>query len=248
MLGVIEMKEQSTSMPIHAPAFPDPFVPYECPDYVSLYAVVEMDEAEVRRILSYTDFEYVSNQAVISITDFSNCNKIPYMDSAIVIPIKYGNKYGGYYIYEYENNDAAIAAGRELWGYPKKYADISLIEKDGIYSGEVKKDGKVFLEIKSTHSNDIAEMEEPQVTPHLNIRTILHPGGDDPIRQIIERDTSPDFVLKEKFNVNVELKMTSTQFEPLDQLKPLKILCGGVVKGDFYATKKNGWGKVISEL
>src|SRR5699024_11298573 len=118
------LKKTTTSMPIHSPAFPDPFVPYESPDYVSLYAIVEIDEHEVKRILAPTEFDYVNNYAVISITDFSNCNKIPYMDCAIVIPVQFEGKYGGYYIYEYENNDAAIAAGRELWGYPKKYADI----------------------------------------------------------------------------------------------------------------------------
>lgn len=238
------MKKTTTSMPIHAPAFPDPFVPYESPDYVSLYAVVEVDEAEVKRMLSLTAFDYVSNQAVISITDFSHCNKVPYMDCAIVIPVQFEGKYGGYYIYEYENNDAAIAAGRELWGYPKKYASIELNETDGVYTGTAKKDGEVFLELVA--SKGTKEIEVPKITPHLNIRTILDPMGGKPMRQIIERDTSPDFVLKDEFPVDIQLNIKSTQFEPLENLEP-KVLGGGIIKGDFYATEENGWGKIISQ-
>ncbi|MDQ0269590.1 acetoacetate decarboxylase family protein [Cytobacillus purgationiresistens] len=241
------MIKKSTSMPVHAPSFPDPFVPYESPDYVSLYAVVEVNEEELRRILSFTEFEYVSNQAVISVTDFSNCDKLSYMDCAIVVPIKYGDKYGGYYIYEYENNDAAISAGRELWGYPKKYADITLTEENGVYSGKVKKDEKVFLELTSISSEEAVKVEEPKITPHLNIRMIPNPGGGPSVRQIIERDTSPDFKLKDKLHFDVQLDIQSTKFEPLELLKPLKILGGGVVKGDFYATEENGWGKIISK-
>src|SRR5699024_11750381 len=64
---------------------------------------------------------------------FSNTDKVSYMDCAFVVPIKYEDKLGGYYFYEYENDDRAIAAGRDLWGYPKKYADIELVEENGQY-------------------------------------------------------------------------------------------------------------------
>ncbi|MEK5036579.1 acetoacetate decarboxylase family protein [Sporosarcina sp. FSL K6-3457] len=242
------MTNKSYNTPAHAPMFPDPFVPYESPDYVSLYAVTKVNEEEVRRILSFTPFEYVSNEAVISITDFSKCNKIAYMDAAVVIPVKYGDKYGGYYIYEYENNDAAIAAGRELWGYPKKYAKISLKEENGVFYGKVEKGGKVFLEITGEKSEeDFIPLVEPKTTPHLLMKTIPNPSGGSSVRQIIERDTSPDFKLKEKLQVSVNVKIQSTEREPLDLLQPVKILGGGVIKGDFYATEENGWGKIIGD-
>jgi acetoacetate decarboxylase len=241
------MSNESYNTPAHAPMFPDPFVPYESPDYVSLYAVAEVNEEEVRRILAFTPYEYVSNKVVISITDFSKCNKVPYMDAAIVVPVKYGDIYGGYYIYEYENNDAAIAAGRELWGYPKKYAKISLTEENNILTGKVEKNGNVFLQITGEKAEGLPGVEEPKTTPHLLMKTIPHPSGKPSTRQIIERDTTSDFVLKEKRKVDVTLTVQSTEREPLELLKPLKILGGGLVKGDFYATEENGWGKILTE-
>ncbi|ASN04281.1 acetoacetate decarboxylase family protein [Virgibacillus necropolis] len=242
------MKRNAYNVPVHAPLFPDPFVPYECKDYVSLFAVVEANKEEVKQILSYTPFEYVNNKMVISISDFSNTDKISYMDCAMVVPVKYGEKYGGYYIYEYENNDAAIAAGRDLWGYPKKYAEITLAEKNGKIYGAAKKNGKVLLEMSSTLSEKIPKIDEPKTTPHFNIRTIPKPAGGILLQEIIERDTSPDFQLHEKAFTNIHLKMNSTATESLSLLEPLKVLGGGVIKGDFYATNENGWGKVLETI
>ena len=242
------MRSSAYNVPVHAPLFPDPFVPYQCKDYVSLFAVGEANEAEIRRILTYTPFEYVDNKIVISISDFSKTDKLSYMDCAIVVPVKYGDKYGGYYIYEYEDNDAAIAAGRDLWGYPKKFAEITLTEQDGKFYGYAKKNGEIFLELKADLSNTIEKVSEPKVTPHLNIRTIPRATGGIYFQEIIERDTSPDFVLHNKTFLNVDVRWNETITEPLNRLGPIKILGGGVIKGDFYATEENGWGKVLETL
>jgi acetoacetate decarboxylase len=239
------VRSNANNVPVHAPLFPDPFVPYKCKNYASLFAVAEAKEEEIKRILSFTPFEYVDNKVVISISDFNNTDKLSYMDCAIVVTVKYGDKYGGYYIYEYENNDAAIAAGRDLWGYPKKYAEIALKEQDGKIYGYAKKNGDVFLEIKADLSDTIKKVNEPKTTPHLNIRTIPKANGGIHFQEIIERDTSPDFLLHNKTFLHVETKMGDTLTEPLSQLGPLKIIGGGLVKGDFYATEANGWGKVI---
>lgn len=242
------MNKPAYNVPVHAPLFPDPFVPYTCKDYVSIFAIAKVKETEIRRILSYTPFEFVSDKIVLSITDFSNTDKVSFMDCALVVPVKYGNRNGGYYFYEYENNDAAIAAGRDLWGYPKKYAGINLIENDGELIGSARKNGEVFLEIKVDTSKETHKPEEPETSPHLNIRTIPKPDGNIYMQEIIERDTSPDFVLHEKTYNPVSVNVKSTTTDPLHLLEPLDIVGGGVVRGDFYATEENGWGKMLERI
>ncbi|OZU87636.1 hypothetical protein CIL03_16235 [Virgibacillus indicus] len=243
------MRANNYNIPVHAPLFPDPFVPYTCKDNVSLFAVTEVNEEEVKRILFYTPFDYVDNKMVVSVTDFSNTDKVSYMDSAMVVPVKYGDRYGGYYIYEYENKDAAIAAGRDLWGYPKKYAEINLEEENGVYSGAAKKNGETIISLKANVDDKVSSVGEPITTPHFNIRTIPKPTGGIQFQEIIERDTSPDFVLHEKFYTSmVDVEINATETEPLNLLKPIKVLGGGVVKGDFYATEENGWGKVLGTI
>ncbi|WP_152654851.1 acetoacetate decarboxylase family protein [Oceanobacillus sp. CFH 90083] len=243
------MKKNYSNVPVHSPLFPDPFVPYQCKGYVSMYAVLEVNKKEIEQTLSYTPFDYVDNKIVVSISDFSNTDKLSYMDCAIVVPVQYKGKTGGYYIYEYENQDAAIAAGRDLWGYPKKYAAITLKESNGAFYGEAVKDGQAIIKLSGDFNHTVGSLAEPITTPHLNIRTIPKPTGGIQFQEIIERDTSPDFVLYEKRYTNdIQLTLQSSKTDLLNRLEPLQILGGGLIKGDFYATEENGWGKVLDTI
>ncbi len=54
-----------------------------------------------------------------------------YTESGQVIPVTYKGQKGGYVHAMYLNDDAPIAGGREIWGFPKKLAEPALrIEKD----------------------------------------------------------------------------------------------------------------------
>jgi acetoacetate decarboxylase len=49
-----------------------------------------------------------------------------YTESGQVIPVTYQGVHGGYVHSMYLNDDAPIAGGREIWGFPKKLAEPSL--------------------------------------------------------------------------------------------------------------------------
>lgn len=54
-----------------------------------------------------------------------------YTESGQVIPVSFKGQQGGYVHAMYLNDDAPIAGGREIWGFPKKLADPALrVEKD----------------------------------------------------------------------------------------------------------------------
>jgi acetoacetate decarboxylase len=56
-----------------------------------------------------------------------------YAESGQVIPVAYEGAAGGYVHSMYLNDDAPIAGGREIWGFPKKLADPCLrTEKDAL--------------------------------------------------------------------------------------------------------------------
>jgi acetoacetate decarboxylase len=56
-----------------------------------------------------------------------------YTESGQVIPVTYKGVHGGYVHSMYLNDDAPIAGGREIWGFPKKLAEPSLrVEKDAL--------------------------------------------------------------------------------------------------------------------
>ena len=184
------------NMPVQASLVPHPFMPYHCPGNRSVYAVCRGDEGALRSLLEPTPFDYVEDRFVVSVTDFSNCDKVPFFDAAIVMPVRFGDLTGGHYVFEYEDDDRAIAAGRELWGYPKKQASISLDRKGDLVCGSASRHGTTILEIELPLEFAVKALEKPDILPHLNLRTIPAPDGPGTtLRQVIARDTTPDFVL-----------------------------------------------------
>src|SRR5215467_5252942 len=49
-----------------------------------------------------------------------------YTETGQVIPVSFGREHGGYVHAMYLDDEAPIAGGRELWGFPKKLAAPSL--------------------------------------------------------------------------------------------------------------------------
>ena len=236
--------QRANNMPVQAPLIPHPFVPYHCPGNRTLYAVCRGDESVLRAMLEPTPFELADDRFVVSVSDFSNCDKVPFMDAAIVVPVTFGDLPGGNYLFEYENHDAAIAAGRDLWGYPKKYARILMARDGDTVSARVERDGVRLMEIVCHLHAGAAPPDRPVVTPHLNQHLVPAPDGPGWVsRRVIARDTSPDFELKADEAGDVELHLGELPGHPLSCLQPLELL-----GGDFHATDEHGWGRVVATL
>lgn len=73
--------------------------PLEIPDAIAKFEVIRMPDSQ----------------------GFGN-----YTESGIVIPVTYKGKPGGYCAYMFLDDFPPIAAGREIWGFPKKYAHPEL--------------------------------------------------------------------------------------------------------------------------
>jgi acetoacetate decarboxylase len=239
--------KRGNNMPVQSPLIPEPFVPYQCKGNRILYVVCRGDRRVIDKYLKHTPFESVDDRYVVSIADFSKCDKASFMDAAIVLPIRFRNKLGGYYLFEYENNDSAIAAGRDLWGYPKKYAAITLAQRGKTVSGTVVRGGKTIMNVSCDLSRPLASVPRLKLTPHFNMHVQPRPDGPGyTAMRIIERDTSPDYVLKSERLGAGKVTLRGLPTDPLHEFKPIEILGGGLITGDFFATEKNGWGRVIA--
>lgn len=236
--------KSGNNMPIHAPLIPDPFVPYECPKNRSLNVVCRVETDHLDELLRHTPFSRVGDLVLIYISDFRNCNKVPFMDAGIVVPVDYDGRRGGYFLFEYEDEDAAIAAGRDLWGYPKKYGEIDLVADENGARGTVTRKGVPIISLECAFA-ETAPAPAIQVTPHINIH--VQPGPDGSIfnRRIIERDTSSDFQKISEQHGKGSAQLESIPTDDLAKFRPVEILGASYVVGDFFATEANGWGRVI---
>src|SRR5699024_2168491 len=118
-------------------------------------------------------------------------------------------KYGGYYLCEFNDTDWAIAAGRELWGNPKKYGEMEVNKEDGkvIATAHVNNKELIRLEIDLNSSLN-EELPEVKTTPFLNIHRVPNPDGVGYYSErIIERDNTPDCKLKHLQKGEVKVKI-----------------------------------------
>lgn len=89
----------------------------------------------------------------------------PYNEAILIISCTYQNKPGVFIYSIYVDDDVALAAGREIWGIPKKIAEISLskIKKNKI-NGKVSRKGTTIFDV----SAEILDIE-----PGLNPRDMF---------------------------------------------------------------------------
>jgi acetoacetate decarboxylase len=128
-MNIAQVRASAFAMPLTSPSFPPgPYrfvnrefltIAYRT-DPKALRALVpeplELDEAIVK-------FEFIR---MPDSTGFGD-----YTESGQVIPVRFGEQHGTYVHAMYLNDDAPIAGGRELWGFPKKLASPCLeVAKD----------------------------------------------------------------------------------------------------------------------
>jgi len=116
-----DVRRNAFSMPIHNPAFPPG--PYRFIDREFLIITYRTDpdklQAMVPAPLKVTEpivkFEFIN---MPDSTGFGH-----YCESGQVIPVTLDGVAGGYVHSMYLNDHPPIAAGRELWGFPKKLGE-----------------------------------------------------------------------------------------------------------------------------
>lgn len=124
-----EVRARAFAMPLTSPAFPPG--PYRFVDREFLILTYRTDLDALRAIvpapLEVTEplvkFEFIR---MPDSTGFGD-----YTESGQVIPVSFNGEKGGYVHAMYLDDEAPIAGGREIWGFPKKLAQPSLrVEKD----------------------------------------------------------------------------------------------------------------------
>ena len=124
-----EVRERAFAMPLTSPAYPRG--PYRFVNREYFIITYRTDPDALRAVipapLEFTDptvkYEFIR---MPDSTGFGD-----YTESGQVVPVSFRGETGGYVLAMYLDCDPPIAAGREIWGFPKKLAAPSLhVEKD----------------------------------------------------------------------------------------------------------------------
>ena len=128
-MTIQDVKTRAYAMPLTNPSYPKGPYRFVNREYMIITYRTEMDALRkvVPQPLEITDpivkYEFIR---MPDSTGFGD-----YTESGQVIPVAFNGVKGGYVHSMYLNDDAPIAGGREIWGFPKKLAEPSLrVEKD----------------------------------------------------------------------------------------------------------------------
>lgn len=183
----INIQKLAFSMPFTSPAYPKG--PYRFINREFLTITYETDMDKLKQIvpepLEVTEplvkFEFIR---MPDSTGFGD-----YTESRQVIPVIFNGKQGVYSHSMYLNDESPIAAGREIWGFPKKLANPSLrVEKETLVGQLDYENCQVALATMGYKYQelDIQEVHKSLLGPNYLLKIIPHVDGSPRICELVE--------------------------------------------------------------
>ncbi len=226
-MDIAEVKRRAYSMPLTSPSFPPgPYrfinreyliITYRT-DLAALEAVVPAPLEIVEPIVK---FEFIR---MPDSTGFGD-----YTESGQVIPVSFKGKRGGYVHSMYLNDDAPIAGGRELWGFPKKLASPSLSVSADTYIGTLDY-GPVRVATGTMgykhRALDIAPIEQTLKAPNYLLKIIPHVDGSPRILELVQYFVE-DLTVKGAWEGPAALELAHHALAPV-ALLPVREVLGAV--------------------
>lgn len=238
-----DVKRRAFAMPLTSPAYPPG--PYRFVNREFLIINYRTDIEKLRELvpepLEVTDpivkYEFIR---MPDSTGFGD-----YCETGQVIPVSYKGRKGGYVHCMFLNDEPPIAGGRELWGFPKKLADVSLrTEIDTLVGtldyGPVRvATGTMGYKHKAA---DLDAVKASLAAPSWLIKIIPHVDGTPRICELVEYYLE-DVTLKGAWTGPAALSLTPHALAPVAELPVLEVVSAVHLVSDLTL----GLGKVVHD-
>lgn len=182
----------ASSTPVDAPLVPS--FPMRFRDVAILTAIYRTDPAAARALLP-EPLEPVGDEVVIHVYQMNDTDGFgAYNESAVQIPCEYTptGRRGVYAPYLFLDNDGAVAAGREIYGQPKKLGFPSIEVRQDLLVGKVARNGidvaTLTLPYKIQAVPPELMRERLDFVTNFNLKIIPGADGEEGVRQLTARD------------------------------------------------------------
>jgi len=235
---------ENYAMPADAPSYgPQPTV-YK--DVVSNYIYYITDPKNITPLLP-EPFEPGDDGIVCAYAidvPFSSCYG-PFQEMGLCVQIKWNGKNCFYQPALYLNNDSAIAAGREIYGSPKKYAHMDFSDnRCEIFTGTATRGGVELMKMTTKIIGKGNADDFPSLRPYFNLKIIPSIEGPWPeVKQITETH-SEEYEEFYCFNCVATIELRPSCTSGIWRLVPIEILGGQRIKASFV----DCWGKVVYDF
>ncbi|MBI5879917.1 MAG: acetoacetate decarboxylase family protein [Chloroflexi bacterium] len=171
-----------------------------------------------------------------------------YDESAVQIPVRLpGTDIAGVYSpYLFLSNDGAVAAGREIYGQPKKGGQPRLEAREDLFVGTVTRNGidviTVTLPYKQQRAPADALNRYGDFRTNINLKVVPNADGSTAIRQLTARTLS-DVQVRECWSGGATIELRANAQAPVYRLPVIEMLEGFYWRVDFVLP----FGRVIHD-
>jgi acetoacetate decarboxylase len=182
-------------------------------------------------------FVYISQFNIVAPQPFA------YQEAGIGVPVSFSRTAGQYAVYLYLDEADAIVAGREIYGFPKKGAQLLFNEGNELVTAQVARAGAVLIEAAVSRSERIDPPPQEPAVPWFNLKLIPSVKQDAPPEVMQLTSTLVEGETRELYGGPAELKLASGPLDPLGDIPIVEIVQGRYVIDDFTL----GYGEVIHD-
>jgi acetoacetate decarboxylase len=238
-----EVRDQAFAMPLTAPAYP--LGPYRFVDREYLIITYRTDPERLRALvpeplevgepLVRYEFMRMPNS-----TGFGD-----YTESGQVIPVSFQGRQGSYTHCMFLNDHPPIAAGRELWGFPKKLASPTLRTEIDVLVGTLDY-GDVRVATSTMgykhRALDPAAVGAALAMPNFLLKIIPHVDGAPRICELVEYYLE-DITVKGAWSGPGALSLAPHALAPVAELPVLAVISAQHILADLTL----GLGRVVHD-
>jgi Acetoacetate decarboxylase (ADC) len=157
--GTLPPKEYATkTMPSWGQVYLPSIANYRDMDYVSITFATDADKAAalIPKELQLVKIPLQGQSAAnLVFAKYRECDLGPYMEVIVSIPVLHKGQVYLYIPAIYVDNDAALLAGRELGGYPKKMAQITMRNYGDLFLSQMSR-GPIQKKTEDPNFSDLA--------------------------------------------------------------------------------------------
>lgn len=235
------LRRSAFAMPPTSPAFPPG--PYRFVDRQYFIIKYRTDLNALRRVVPepLEIVEPVVNYEFIRMPDSTGFGD--YTESGQVIPVRFQGRLGSYTHQMFLNDHSPIAAGRELWGFPKKLAQPTLTVETDTLVGTLDY-GSIRIATGTMgykhRTLDLANEAKGMEAPNFLLKIIPHVDGGPRVCELVEYHLE-DVAVKGAWTGPAALQLSPHALAPVAELPVLEVLSAKHVVADLTL----GLGKVV---
>lgn len=230
------------SLPQLSPLYMQP--PYEYRDAWSMVVTFRTDPRAIAAYLPKPLVGDPNGTMFVTTSHFFTSGFGHYNEVLVGALAKYRGRLVNHCLYLILDNDIAIAAGREIWGFPKKLGRVSLADRDGVITGTVERGGlpliRTAMEVGPLVSP--SEMEGSAEYTNLKLVPSIREGGAPEVMQLTST-TLTGITMKKVYKGRATVEFMPSPVDRFCEIPVREVLGGYYYNADFTL----GHGEVLHD-